>query len=219
MKKILSLTLVLAMALTLFAGCGGTEVNNQTSATAQAPTETATEATTEAAAVAPGSALEILENTWNVFGEEEKFPAFGGAMDAHNAKAEEDENYQIPEGPGDYDMAYAESLPYTLQIPQELMENVDEAATLVHMMLANNFTAGVLHLTEGTDAESFATSVHEGLMSHRWMCGFPEKELVAVVGGEYVVVAFGLADAMDSFRNHLAEAYPDVQVAYNENIA
>lgn len=212
MKKIISLTLAFAMVLTLFAACGNT--TGETQATTQAPAVTT--APTEAA-ILPTSALEILETTWNAFTEDEQFPIYGGDIETHNAMMEQDETYVMPNAPGNYDMAYSENLPYILQISEDLLANVDEAATMVHMMLANNFTCGALHLTEGTDVDAFTATVHESLMNHRWMCGFPEKELVAVVGGEYVVMAFGLADAMASFQNHLVEAYPDTQIAYNEN--
>lgn len=207
MKKILSMTLALAMILTLFAGCGSTQET--------APT---TQETTEAAAQLPGSALEILENTWAGFAEEEQFPIYGGDMETHNAMMEQDESYILPSAPGNYDMTYSENLPYVLQIPAELVANVDQAATMTHGMLANNFTAGALHLTEGTDAESFAASVNEALLTNHWMCGFPEKNLVAVVGGEYVVLAYGLVDNVTPFRDHLAEAYPDAQILYNEDM-
>lgn len=207
MKKILSMTLALAMILTLFAGCGSTQENTPT-----------TQETTEAAVQLPGSALEILENTWAGFAEEEQFPIYGGDMETHNAMMEQDESYIMPSAPGNYDMTYSENLPYVLQIPAELVANVDQAATMIHGMLANNFTAGVLHLTEGTDAESFAASVNEALLTNHWMCGFPEKDLVAVIGGEYVVLAYGLMDNVNPFRDHLVEAYPDAQILYNEDM-
>lgn len=207
MKKFLSMTLVLAMVLTLFAGCGSTD--------AQTPT---TPETTEAAAHLPGSALEILENTWSRFAEEEQFSIYGGDMETHNAMMEQDESYVIPNAPGNYDMAYSENLPYTLQISAELIENVDQAATMVHGMLSNHFTAGVLHLTEGTDPEALAASINEALLTNHWMCGFPERDLVAVIGGEYVVLAFGLLENMTPFQTHLLEAYPDAHILYNEEI-
>jgi hypothetical protein len=51
------------------------------------------------------------------------------------------------------------------------------------------------------------------------MCGFPETELIAVVGGEYVLIAFGVNDAMTPFQNHFAAAYPDAEIVYNDALA
>lgn len=204
MKKTISLLLTVAMMMALVA-CGtgaGTE--------------------TTAPGVSAGSALEILENTWNAFPEGEKFSVYGGDMQTHNdlteAAVENGETYTPPCAPGNYDMTYAENLPYMLQIPEELMANVDEAATMVHMMLANNFTTGVLHLTEGTDVDAFTASVHDALVNNHWMCGFPEKELVAVIDGEYVLLAFGLNDMMTPFQTHFVESYPDAQILYNADL-
>lgn len=215
MKRIVSLLLVCAMMLTM-AACGGSgDADSTTGAT-----ET-TEETTQSV-TGPESALEVLENIWNAFPAEEQFSVYGGDMETHAAMMEastEEEPYEIPNAPGKYDMTYAESLPYILLIPEEQMANVDEAATMIHMMLANNFTSGVVHLTEGTDVADFTAAVHEAIMNNPWMCGFPEKELVAVVGGEYVLIAFGVNDAMTPFQTHFQESYPDAQIAYNEDLA
>lgn len=202
MKKITAMLLVLVMAVSLFAGCN----SNQ-------PIETPNETTTV------GSALEVLENTWAQFPEDEQFYVYGGAMEDHAAKAEADPDYQVPNGPCDYNMAYAEGLAYTLLIPAEQMTNVDQAATMVHGMLANNFTSGVVHLAAGTDVAAFAAAVHESIKNNPWMCGFPEKELIAVVGGEYVLISFGINDAMTPFQTHFAAAYPQAEILYNDNLA
>ena len=62
----------------------------------------------------------------------------------------------------------------------------------------------------------------DAVLGTQWMCGFPEKLAITLVGGEYVVVAFGHdnADAplISTFQTHLTEAYPDAQVLYTENI-
>lgn len=227
MKKLIALTMVLAMMLTLFAACNG-GANNATEPSAEETTEatdavTETEETetqpTEGETIASTGALAILENTWAGFPAEEQFSVFGGAMETHSEKMMEDETYQIPNGPGAYDMAYAESLSYSLLIPADQLANVDEAATMIHMMIANNFTSGVVHLTEGTDVAAFTAAVHDAILNNPWMCGFPEKELIAVVDGSYVLIAFGVNDAMTPFQNHFAAAYPEAEIVYNENLA
>lgn len=213
MKKLIALTMVFAMMLTLFAACNG-GAGNDTEATTEATTEV-----TEGETTASVSALTILENTWAGFPAEEQFAVFGGAMETHSEKMMEDETYQIPNGPGEYDMAYGEALSYSLLIPAEQLANVDEAATMIHMMIANNFTSGVVHLTEGTDVAAFTAAVHEAIQNNPWMCGFPEKELIAVVDGSYVLIAYGVNDAMTPFQTHFTAAYPEAQIAYNENLA
>ena len=190
MKKIVSLLMVCAMLLTMAAcGAGNNENNNEN-------------------VNVPASALEVLENIWSNYGEDEKFAVIGGNMES-----------PVDGAPGNYDMAYAENLTWNLLVPAEALASVDQAATMIHMMNANTFTAGVVHLVEGTDAAAFAETMRNAVQGNRWMCGFPETLVIAVIGGEYVLVAFGVNDAMNPFQTHLATAYADAEILYNEAIA
>ena len=195
MKKIISLVLAGVMALSL-AACG-TEKPAETNA----PETTAAPSTVE-------SALAVLENIWANYGEDEKFAVIGGNM----------EN-PVDGAPGNYDMAYAENLTWNLLVPAEQLANVDEAATMIHMMNANTFTCGVVHLTEGTDAAAFAQVMRDAIQGNQWMCGFPETLTVAVIGGEYVLIAFGVNDAMNPFMTHFGEAFADANILFNEAVA
>ena len=194
MKKIISLILVCVMALSL-AACG-----------TKAPAETTAPATTEPA-VSVESALAVLEDIWANYGEDEKFFVVGGNM----------EN-PVDGAPGNYDMAYAENLTYNLLVPADQLANIDEAATMIHAMNANTFTSGVVHLTEGTDAAAFAQIMRDAIQGNMWMCGFPETLTIAVVDGEYVLIAFGVNDAMNPFMAHFAEAYAEAEILFNEAI-
>ncbi len=218
MKKIVSLVLAGVMVLSL-AACGGKDANTGATETTAAPIETTvpvettvapeTEAPveTQAPAASTGS-LTILENIWNLYGEDEKFFVIGGNMEA-----------PVDGAPGNYDMAYAENLTYNLLVPAESLASVDEAATMIHAMNANTFTCGVVHLTEGTDAAAFAQVMRDAIQGNMWMCGFPETLTVAVVEGEYVLIAFGVNDAMNPFMTHFAEAYAEAEILFNEAVA
>ena len=191
MKKIVSLLMVCAMLLTMAAcGAGNNENNDNGNVNV------------------PASALEVLENIWANYGDDEKFAVIGGNMES-----------PVDGAPGNYDMAYAEGLTWNLLVPAEALASVDQAATMIHMMNANTFTAGVVHLVEGTDAAAFAETMRNAVQGNQWMCGFPETLVIAVIGGEYVLVAFGVNDAMNPFQTHLATAYADAEVLYNEAIA
>ena len=187
MKKIISLILAGVMMLGL-AACG-----------AEKPAETTAPAQTTAPAVTVESALAVLEDIWAKYGEDEKFAVIGGNM----------EN-PVDGAPGNYDMAYAENLTWNLLVPAEQLANIDEAATMIHMMNANTFTCGVVHLTEGTDAAAFAEAMRDAIQNNQWMCGFPETLTVAVLGGEY---------AMNPFMTHFGEAFADANILFNEAIA
>lgn len=192
MKKLVSVLLVLVMVAAMAVGCSTV-----------APAET----TTEPAVAVPASALEILENIWALYGDDEKFFCMGGDM-----------NNPVDNAPGNYSLEDTEMLSYQLYVPADQAANIDQAASLIHAMNTNTFTSGVFHMAEGADANAFATAIRDNVQSAQWMCGFPEKLIVAVVGGEYVLMVFGLNDAVNPFETKLASAYPDAVIAYNEAI-
>jgi hypothetical protein len=195
MKKILSLLLAAVMVLSM-AACNKSNNENNDS----------TEPSKGGETVDVASALEVLETIWAKYEEGEKFAVIGGNM----------EN-PVDNAPGNYDMAYAENLSYNLLIPADQLASVDQAATMIHMMNANTFTSGVVHLADGTDVAAFASTLRDAIQGNQWMCGFPETLVIASIGN-YVLVAFGVKDAMNPFQTHLAEAYPAANVLYNEAI-
>lgn len=209
MKKLITLLLVLTMVLSM-AACAGKTPDTDSG-------EKETTETTENTAPQT-SAVEILSNIWALYPAEEQFPVSGGNMEYHFEQMEKDENYMPPNAPGVYDMAYAENLPYLLYIPEAEMANVDEAATMIHAMLANNFSSGVVHVKAGTDVNAMATAIKDNLAQTQWICGTPDQMLVAVVAGEYVLIAFGINDAMNPFVTCVGEAYPDANVIYSGSI-
>ena len=162
---------------------------------------------TTPAVEAPASALEILETVWAMYGEDEKFAVIGGDM-----------GNPVNDAPGSYDLA-DENISYTLLLPAEQLKNVTEAASMMHMMNANNFTCGVFRLAEGVKAEDFSKAMQESVMGNQWMCGFPDTLVIQNIADTYVLVAFGVNDAINPFMNYLAAAYPQSQNLVREAIA
>ena len=160
-------------------------------------------ADTTEGAKGPASALELLETVWAAHAEDEKFFSMGG-----------DVNNMVDNAPGKYDLA-DEGLSSTLLIPQEEIANVDEVASLVHGMMLNNFTCGAYHVTG--DVKAFAEAMNTAITNNQWMCGMPEKMLVAIVG-EYVVATFGLESVITTFEGKLTAAYPSTEIAYSAAI-
>ena len=154
----------------------------------------------------PASALEILEKIWNSYAEDEKFFAMGG-----------DYTNPVDNAPGVFSLAEPETVTATLLVPAEQQSNIDSAASLMHAMMANNFTCGVYHVTG--DAAAFADAMKAAVTGNQWMCGMPEKLTIAIIGGEYVLVAFGINDAMTGFDAKLTAAYPGANLKYSEAIA
>ncbi len=205
MKKLISMLLAMLMLASLLAACGGQD-NTTTPETTTTPVTTAPAATVPVVE-APASALEVLENVWGKYAEEEKFSVIGGNMEAN-----------IMGAPGSYDMTYAENLTYNLLIPADQTANVTEVASMIHMMNANSFTCGAFKLAEGVTAADFGATMQSAILGNMWMCGFPDELLIVNVADTYVIAAFGVADLMAPFATHLAEAYPEAVTLYSEPV-
>ena len=184
MKKIVSLVLAALLALSL-AACGSK--NNNSGDKPATPT----------------SALNILETVWNTYGEDEKFAVVGGDFSGANTRED---------APGVFDLKDRALVDSELGLPETAA--VDEAASLVHMMNANTFTAAAYHATG--DTAELAQQLRDHIMQRQWMCGSPDKLVVAVVD-EYVVAAFGAEDLVDTFMTHLNGIY-GVSATYDEAI-
>ena len=155
-----------------------------------------------------GDALEILTTVWGSYAEADKFPVAGG-----------DSTNQNFEGPAAFDAANAEELDVTLGFPVAQVEQIDDAASMMNAMMANNFTAGVYHVKAENkdDVEAVATAIKDNLAAKQWMCGMPEKMVIIVVD-DYVVSAFGLGDTIDTFKTKVLESYENGYVLYEEVI-
>ncbi len=151
--------------------------------------------------------LEILDNVWKLYGEEEKFPVMGGGYS------------QIAENaPGKIEITDTESFQSLLIVPEEEVSLIDDAASMIHAMNANTFTSGVFRVKEKGDVETFIESLKKSILNNHWMCGFPEKLIMVRVGEQYVVSAFGNADILKNFEARLKEAYPGAEVMVEESL-
>jgi hypothetical protein len=183
--------------------------------TTTVPATTAGPATTMPATTVPGSSqptgeatgsVAILEAVWARFGENEKFSTYGGSIE--NA---------VTDAPGPLNMAATEELTGSYLLPADKLGSISEGASLVHMMNANIFTAVVVKVAGG-DVQPLFESWRDAIQSNRWICGQPDRLLMAVVDEGYLLMSFGGSDAMNLFQAKLAEVVPQVRILYNEAI-
>lgn len=191
MKKIVTLLLVVAMLLTLVA-CG----NGSKDTTANG------EETTASQAVESKDPLTVLQTVWASYGDDEKFAVAGGDMSEENSKMDE---------PGVFSLENKEELDATLGLSAEAAEKVDSAASLVHMMNANTFTCGAFKVKNAEDVASLAEQLKDNILKRQWMCGFPDKLVVASVD-DVVLAFFGKNDNIDTFKAKLTAAYASAEV-------
>ena len=154
-------------------------------------------------------ALTILDTVWASYSEDEKFPAAGGDYSEDN----------MTDGqPGKVGLENASDVEYLLSIPAADVEKADDAASLTHMMNGNTFTCGALRLKDAGELEITAKDVKDYIMAKQWMCGFPDKLVVAGVGS-YLIEVYGAEDLVNTFRDKLQEVYPQTTILSDDPIA
>lgn len=154
-------------------------------------------------------ALTLLNTVWASYQDDEKFPAAGGDYSEEN---------MTDGAPGKVALDDLSSVEYLLDIPASVLEQADDAASLVHMMNGNTFTCGALRLKSGASMDDAAKAVKDYIMNMQWMCGFPDKLVVASVDG-YLVSVFGLEDFVNTFRDKLTAVYADTVIISDDPIA
>ncbi len=190
MKKLIALLLVMVMVMSM-AAC---KANNK-------PDEEKPQA---AEKVEIKDTVEILTKTWEIFPTDLKFACAGGPGDA-----------MVMDAPGAVPATDTDTLTYMLNVPETLHAQVVEAASLMHMMNANTFTAGAYKITG--DVNAFVSTLKDGILSTQWMCGFPELLIIATVD-DYVIAFYGNTQLVNTFATYLTTAYRYCNVVVEENM-
>ena len=216
MKKLLMLFLTFAMLASMLTGCRmGSQPTDATDATQPAtqPTTQPTQAPTHPTETEPqlsGSAdtssAKLLTAIWAAYGEEDRFASYGGTV----------EN-SVADAPGDLDMTNTEELTGKYLLPQRVLDQVENGASLVHLMNNNIFTAAAFGMKQDADLKAEAKALRDGLQSTQWICGQPDRLLVAQVDG-HLLMAFAAKEAMDTFRQNLQSVYPSASILYDEAV-
>ena len=161
---------------------------------------------TEQPAASSGDPLSVLNTVWGTYSEDEKFPAAGG-----------DYEHAVDGAPGSFDVSNGDSLASQLTFPAGDAGLIDSAAALTHMMNSNTFTCGAFHVASKDNVSQLAQDLRSEFQGKQWMCGFPDKLVVASMG-QYVVSVYGDEELVNTFRDKLKGSYPSVTVLYDENL-
>ena len=212
MKKYVSILLIVAL-LAALTGCrpaapaDTTPSTQPSTAPTDDPTQGTTETPTQGTAGAETDSAKILANIWQAYSDAERFAVYGGAV----------EN-SVADGPGDLDITNTEELTGRYLLPQEQLSSVKEAASMVHLMNNNIFTAVVFRLTEEAETKTVASALRSSVQDNQWICGQPDKLLMADMDHHHLLMVFGSSDAVDTFKAKLSGAYADAEILYDENI-
>lgn len=203
MKKLAVLLLVGVMAFSSVA-CGNSgETGKNTQQNSQGTNNKAEQK------VEVKNTTDLLTKVWETYGEDEKFYGIGG-----------DYNNVVENAPGKFDIADTESLEQRLCFPEDAVSYIDEASSLFHGMMANNFSCGAYHVKEKANMQMVVEQIKERTLNNQWMCGFPQNLVIITVGDEYVVSAFGSTDIIENFKVKLTDVYGDTaKVAVDLSLA
>ena len=191
MKKLFALLLAGVMALSL-AACSKTDDNNLEKDDSVKITDS----------------LELLNTVWNSYADDDKFAVAGGDMSEEN---------MTMDAPGNYGIDDPDAIDAALGLPASSLDKIDNAASLVHMMNANTFTCGAFHVKDKNDISAVAAEIKENIMARQWMCGFPDKLVIASVDS-YIISFFGNEEIIDQFKDKLAEVYVSASVISDDPI-
>ncbi len=198
MKKLLALTIALLMLTMSFVACGNnndnaddttTTAGNNDAVTTPADT-TAADTTTAAPELAYSNALELLEIIFEKYNaaatEETKLYVCGGNVN----------NFETtnPEGPAAFVALENEDYNANLGFPAANADKIASAASMFNMMNANTFNCYTIQFTDGTDVDAMITALKDNILARQWICGSPEKLVIAKAPGNCIIVVWGVVE-------------------------
>lgn len=151
--------------------------------------------------------LDVLTKIWETYEEDEKFEAVGG-----------DPNNIVEGAPGTVDITNEENLDVSLGFPQSSAALLDDAASLIHALNQNTFTAGAYHVSDTSEIEMLTADLHDNIVNRQWLDGIPDKLIIVGIGENIIVSAFGNTEMVDTFKEKVVTVYNDVTMYYEENL-
>ena len=151
--------------------------------------------------------VEILGQIWDAFDEGERFPAYGGPA-----------LYAVENAPGMLDMANTDEITANYMLPTEYLSSVESGASLFHGMNMRIFTSAAFQLKDGTDLDLMSEALRDSMQNQRWICGTPDRILIASAGNGILLMAYGGTEPMELFEEKLTSVYPDADILFDEAV-
>lgn len=207
MKKT-TIAAIMAITVLTLGACGkapATQAPTQAPVATEAPQATSTPVPTEAPKQF-ADCKELLDKIYDAHSDDFRYPVAGGSED----------NISY-EGPAIFTLGTGEALDAMTGFPVAEIAKIDQAATAMHAMNANTFTAGAYHLTNVSDASALAKAIASNIQNRMWVCGCPER-LIVIQVDDVLISAFGFQDIVEYFRDTTSSTFQNVTVLVEENI-
>ena len=217
MKRLIALALALLMLTMSFVACEKTETETTTEAENQ--TEASVVETTEEAVVLPyASAIELLNIIFNGYNatatEDTMLYVAGGNNNNFDTVSFDGPATFVPVADEDYDS--------NLGYPVADVAKIDDAASMFNMMNANTFNCYAVHFTNSGDVDAMAEAIKTNILARQWICGSPEKLVIAKVPGDYLIVVWGVVEfggVVDPFAASFATSVEGSSIIVEQAIA
>lgn len=231
MKKIIALilaALMLAMPLTACNGNGEETTENPESTIAPETTldpeatsePDATQEETEPIMALPyTNAVELLQIIFEKYNaaqptDDTKLYVSGGNVN----------NFETcnPEGPAAFVALDNEDYNQNLGIPATEADKIASAASMFNMMNANTFNCFTVQLNDDVDADAFITTLKDNILARQWICGAPEKLVIAKAPGNCIVVVWGVVEfggIVDPVAQSFGTSVEGAEIVVEHNLA
>lgn len=194
MKKFFAIFMA-ALMLVTFVACSSDETEEKVDdTTVEATDEPAADETADDEAAEDEPAVDVPETDSAVL------DILNTAFAAYSA---EEQSYFM--APAEIDISDTDMLTNTLACKTGA-SYIDAAAYYAHFMNLHNLTVTAYHVADAVNVSAFVDAMKADVESNQWICGFPEKFIIASVDTDCVVVAFGSTDNVDFFVSNLADA-------------
>lgn len=228
MKKIIALILACLMLTMSFVACtdnGDADTTTEppagdtTTAPAADQTTAAPETTEAPVELAYESAIELLNIVFEKYNaaqatDDTKLWVGGGNINNFDTVN--------PEGPGAFVALDNEDYNQNLGFPAEHADKIASAASMFNMMNANTFNCYTIQFTEGTDVDAMITAAKDNILARQWICGSPEKLVIAKAPGNYIIVVWGVVEfggIVDPVAASFATSVEGSTIVVEQNIA
>lgn len=102
------------------------------------------------------------------------------------------------------DLSAEDQLRAALVIPESLIKDSVDGASVMNGMMANSFTASAWQLKDGVDTSALLEKIEQGLLDNHWMCTFPD-EYDLFLQDNFLVVSFGQTGQIEPFVKAVKE--------------
>lgn len=193
------------VVLMIFTGvsCGNNPSGDENTQISQG-TEDAQETETETRIVII-DASDILTTVWEEY--TERFDIMGGHFET-----------AVIGMPAKYDLTQTVDLVQMYCVPENEVQTLDDAATMINLYNAGAFTAGAFHVSDVEQTQSFIEGIESQVSINQWHGEKPEKLLIIEIEEQYVVSVYGREVLVNEFKQKLLNIYSKMATVAVEQI-